>query len=334
MKMIRSAAAFAFLSIVGACAGGPGGGSAAGGAATPLAAYRVEAVAPDFAPGADVAGFPGDAADPRAIGAFVGRSVIEGVDGAFAGAEPARLTAVIHRFRPASLGDPAHRVALDYVLSDLDSGEEIGRSGVMRVEAPASGDDPEPQATLATRIARSAADWAADLTCGPYKCPAGPPQSAAATGPGAEEEPGEALLAALFGETEGEAAEANGARTATGATGPAAAPPPLAAAATPLVAPPRRGATGGEALRIVDLPASWDGEPTAGGVWIALPYTPVYRRALIRNPATGETVEATLLWRDPAAGGEATLLSAAAAAALGVGPGRATPVDVDVLIGN
>lgn len=116
---------------------------------------------------------------------------------------------------------------------------------------------------------------------------------------------------------------------------PAFAPPPPAPvaapqAAVPAAAPPESGAAPapGAAFRISRLPAEWDGEATAGGLWVALPYLPAFERVLIRNPATGETVVARLFWRDGAA--KEAMLSSAAAEALGLPPGTAM-IEAEVL---
>lgn len=87
-------------------------------------------------------------------------------------------------------------------------------------------------------------------------------------------------------------------------------------------------ATPGAAFRISNLPAEWDGAPTAGGLWVALPYLPAFERVLIRNPETGEAVVARLFWRDGAA--REAMLSSAAAEALGLAPGT-TMIEAEVL---
>lgn len=84
-------------------------------------------------------------------------------------------------------------------------------------------------------------------------------------------------------------------------------------------------------LEIANLPSYWDGDATTGGVWVALPYAPAYRRAIVTNPANGRTVEANLFWRDPQSGGGSTLLSSEAATALGVAPGQVTNLGVKVI---
>ncbi len=84
-------------------------------------------------------------------------------------------------------------------------------------------------------------------------------------------------------------------------------------------------------LEIANLPSVWDGDATTGGVWVALPYTPAYRRAVVTNPVNGRTIEANLFWRDPQAGGGSTLLSSEAAQALGVSPGQVTNLGVKVI---
>lgn len=94
---------------------------------------------------------------------------------------------------------------------------------------------------------------------------------------------------------------------------------------------PLRRRTGDVVLEVANLPAFWDGDETTGGVWVALPYVPAYRRAIVTNPQTGQTVEANLFWRDPQAGGGSTLLSSAAAAALGVTPGEVTNLGVKIV---
>ncbi len=104
------------------------------------------------------------------------------------------------------------------------------------------------------------------------------------------------------------------------AAAPAAAAPAASPAPVPATVPATAFAPGG-AFRISDLPAAWDGAETTGGLWVALPYLPAYRRVLIRNPETGETVVARLFWRD--AGPAEAALSAEAALALGLEPGRA-----------
>ncbi len=115
---------------------------------------------------------------------------------------------------------------------------------------------------------------------------------------------------------------------------PAFAPPPAAVAGpqadVPAAAPAESGAAPapGAAFRISNLPAEWDGEATAGGLWVALPYLPAFERVLVRNPETGEAVVARLFWRDGAAG--EAMLSSAAAEALGLAPGTAL-IEAEVL---
>lgn len=94
---------------------------------------------------------------------------------------------------------------------------------------------------------------------------------------------------------------------------------------------PLRQRPGDVVLEVSNLPAFWDGDETTGGVWVALPYVPAFRRAIVTNPANGRTVEANLFWRDPQAGGGSTLLSSAAAQALGVSPGQVTSLGVKVV---
>lgn len=94
---------------------------------------------------------------------------------------------------------------------------------------------------------------------------------------------------------------------------------------------PLRRQQGDVVLEIANLPSYWDGDATTGGVWVALPYAPAYRRAIVTNPSNGRTVEANLFWRDPQAGGGSTLLSSEAAAALGVAPGQVTNLGVKVI---
>lgn len=91
-------------------------------------------------------------------------------------------------------------------------------------------------------------------------------------------------------------------------------PTPKAAAAPPL---PKDAV-----FRISDLPSEWDGAETVGGLWVALPYLPAYRRVLLTDPATGRAVVAKLFWRDDAPGADEAVLSSAAAAALGVSAGQ------------
>lgn len=94
---------------------------------------------------------------------------------------------------------------------------------------------------------------------------------------------------------------------------------------------PLRRRTGDVVLEVSNLPAFWDGDQTTGGMWVALPYVPAYRRAVVTNPVNGRTVEANLFWRDPQAGGGSTLLSSAAAEALGVAPGQVANLGVKVI---
>jgi hypothetical protein len=94
---------------------------------------------------------------------------------------------------------------------------------------------------------------------------------------------------------------------------------------------PLRRRPGDLVLEISNLPAFWDGDATSGGIWVALPYVPAYRRAIVTNPVNGRTVEANLFWRDPQAGGGSTLLSSAAAEALGVAPGQVSNLGVTVV---
>lgn len=85
------------------------------------------------------------------------------------------------------------------------------------------------------------------------------------------------------------------------------------------------------ALRISGVEAEWDGAETTGGLWVALPYLPEYRRVYVTDPETGRAIVAKLFWRDPADGGENAVLSADAAAALGVKPGRKLPIEAAVI---
>ncbi|MFV0475011.1 MAG: hypothetical protein ACK5MQ_12530, partial [Pikeienuella sp.] len=70
---------------------------------------------------------------------------------------------------------------------------------------------------------------------------------------------------------------------------------------------------------------------TAGGLWVALPYLPAYRRVLVTDPETGRTVVARLYWRDPGSDQSGAVLSSAAAAALGLAPGRETHLTAEPL---
>ncbi|MFN3262275.1 MAG: hypothetical protein ACE37J_17155 [Pikeienuella sp.] len=110
----------------------------------------------------------------------------------------------------------------------------------------------------------------------------------------------------------------------------AVAPPPVEApaAAAPVLVESGAEPAPGAAFRISNLPAEWDGEATAGGLWVALPYLPAFERVLIRNPETGEAVVARLFWRDGAA--KEAMLSSAAAEALGLPPGTAV-IEAEVL---
>ncbi|MEO1611209.1 MAG: DUF6778 family protein [Pseudomonadota bacterium] len=94
---------------------------------------------------------------------------------------------------------------------------------------------------------------------------------------------------------------------------------------------PLRRRQGDVVLEVANLPAYWDGDETTGGVWVALPYVPAYRRAVVTNPVNGRTVEANLFWRDPQSGGGSTLLSSQAAAALGVAPGQVANLGVKII---
>ena len=94
---------------------------------------------------------------------------------------------------------------------------------------------------------------------------------------------------------------------------------------------PLRRRTGDVVLEVANLPAFWDGDETTGGLWVALPYVPAYRRAVVTNPVNGRTVEANLFWRDPQSGGGSTLLSSAAAEALGVNPGQVASLGVKII---
>jgi hypothetical protein len=96
-------------------------------------------------------------------------------------------------------------------------------------------------------------------------------------------------------------------------------------------ADPRRRRIGDVVLEVANLPAYWDGDATTGGVWVALPYIPSYRKAIVTNPVTGQSVQANLFWRDPQSGGSSTLLSSAAAAALGVAPGKVANLGVKIV---
>lgn len=108
-----------------------------------------------------------------------------------------------------------------------------------------------------------------------------------------------------------------------------AAPEPSAPALAETPAAPL--SAGGPVFRIAELPAEWDGAETAGGLWVALPYLPAYRRVMITDPETGRSVIAKLYWRDSNANGEEAVLSSAAAAALGIGVGRAVKIEATVL---
>ncbi|MEM7545838.1 MAG: DUF6778 family protein [Pseudomonadota bacterium] len=99
-------------------------------------------------------------------------------------------------------------------------------------------------------------------------------------------------------------------------------------------ADPLRRNPGDVVLEISNIPAFWNGDETSGGIWVALPYVPAYRQAIVTNPVNGRTVEANLFWRDPQAGGGSTLLSSAAAQALGVAPGQVSNLGVKVVAGN
>lgn len=107
-----------------------------------------------------------------------------------------------------------------------------------------------------------------------------------------------------------------------------AAPAPATLDARPPAAPL---SAGGPVFRIADLPAEWDGAETAGGIWVALPYLPAYRRVMITDPETGRSVVARLYWRDSTANGDEAVLSSAAAAALGIRPGSAPRIEATVL---
>lgn len=96
-------------------------------------------------------------------------------------------------------------------------------------------------------------------------------------------------------------------------------------------ADPRRRRIGDVVLEVANLPAYWDGDATTGGVWIALPYIPSYRKAVVTNPVTGQSVQANLFWRDPQSGGSSTLLSSAAATALGVAAGEVANLGVQIV---
>ncbi|MGB1212713.1 MAG: DUF6778 family protein [Pikeienuella sp.] len=99
----------------------------------------------------------------------------------------------------------------------------------------------------------------------------------------------------------------------------------------PQKADPQRRRIGDVVLEVANLPAYWDGDATTGGVWIALPYIPSYRKAVVTNPVTGQSVQANLFWRDPQSSGSSTLLSSAAAAALGVAPGEVANLGVKIV---
>lgn len=101
----------------------------------------------------------------------------------------------------------------------------------------------------------------------------------------------------------------------------------------PADAPPARADEGEIGFTLSDLPGEWDGRQTAGGLWVALPWPPAYRRVLVRDPETGRAVVAKLFWRDSVPGEDEALLSSAAAQALGVKPG-ARPLTFSVLKGE
>lgn len=111
----------------------------------------------------------------------------------------------------------------------------------------------------------------------------------------------------------------------------ASSPVPVARPTSESAAAPAPVPAGAVVFRINALPATWDGAETVGGLWVALPYLPAYRRVLVSDPATGRAVVAKLYWRDPAASADEAVLSSAAASALGLSPGRAKGLDVAVL---
>ncbi len=75
--------------------------------------------------------------------------------------------------------------------------------------------------------------------------------------------------------------------------------------------------------------AQWDGRPSLGGVWIAVPRIAEPERVIIRNPANGKFVIGTLFRR--AAAGDGMQLSSDAAQALDVKAETAVRLDVTAL---
>ncbi|WP_343116851.1 SPOR domain-containing protein [Ostreiculturibacter nitratireducens] len=75
----------------------------------------------------------------------------------------------------------------------------------------------------------------------------------------------------------------------------------------------------------------WDGRPSLGGVWVAHPDVRDPERVLIRNPATGLSVEGALFRREREMPGPLLQVSSDAAEALGLVAGRPTEISVVAL---
>ena len=75
----------------------------------------------------------------------------------------------------------------------------------------------------------------------------------------------------------------------------------------------------------------WDGRPSFGGVWVAIPTNVQPERVTITNVATGDSVVGALYKRERDNPGPAIQLSSDAADALNVVPGEPTPLTITAL---
>lgn len=398
---------------------------------SPQALYKVERVTPVVLSDAEIGWFGGAQGSPGVVGDFVGKSVIQGLDGQFGGAEPVSMEVRIRQFQPSvdsveSLSGGRHALRLDFVLRDSADGSVVAAAeglvldlvtlnGASAQVAARSGRT--EQVRLAERIRLAAQYWAKDMNCDTAVCPspaiaetqaapvavaaaptpapapvAAPvatptPAATAAAAPAPTPAPVEANpapevaadnasgggggIAGFFGNLFGTSDEAEPVTETAAAPAPAPVPAPAPAAApqpavvqaaapapatgadglffksssaSSLESPqtallgrrgaqtdPRRRRLGDVVLEVANLPSYWDGDATTGGVWIALPYIPSYRKAIVTNPVTGQSVSANLFWRDPQSSGSSTLLSSAAASALGVAPGGVANLGVQIV---
>lgn len=88
-----------------------------------------------------------------------------------------------------------------------------------------------------------------------------------------------------------------------------------------------------EAPEIFQLAAQglWDGRPSLGGVWVAHADVTDPERVVVRNPASGQQVNAALFRRERENPGPSVQVSADAAAALGMLAGQPTDLEIVAL---